>query len=348
MTSKSIKPGQVVRDQRSRLANVRVLVADRDARTASLVHSVLFSFGFSLIDLATSGNQALEALRNHKFDLIITEWNLAPVDGVQLVKAIRAAKSDQRLKRDIPIIMLTAKADMNAVQAARDAGITEFMVKPFSARTLSNRLVQVIDNPRVFVDAPGYVGPCRRRRDGIPPAEGDRRGPKVKVHMAAPKSEVVAHDILPPNKDLKQVIGEDVSARDIFTENLIAEAQLELQKKEDQFIGWASDDIMQLEQAYAALVKHPSSVEAREKLWGAAYSIKGQAGIFGYDLGTEVGGMLVDYLANQPELKEESLLVVRKHIDTIAVIFNQKIKEAGREIGEELIDSLRKLTEKLG
>lgn len=347
MVKSSITSRQSVRDQRARLAAVKVLVADRDARTASLVHSVLFSFGFQTIELATSGNAALEALRTHKFDLIITEWNLAPVDGVELVKAIRSAKNDLRLRRDIPIIMLTAKADMDSVQVARDAGITEFMVKPFSARTLSNRLVQVIDNPRAFVEAAGYVGPCRRRREGPPPGVEERRGVRERP-VRAPRPEAAPHEIIPPNLDIKKAIGEDISAREIFTDKLIEYAQTELQAKENDFIGWASEDILHLEQAFAMLTRNPENAKAQEMLAQAAYSIKGQAGIFGYDLGTEVGGMLVDYLNGQPKLNADNLVVVRKHIDTMAVIFNQKIKETGREIGKELIVSLRKLTEKLG
>lgn len=349
--NKNAQTNRTARDYRARLTGVRVLVADRDRRTASLVHSVLTAFGFQIIEVATSGNEAIRLLREYKFDLIVTEWNLAPVDGVQLVKAIRMAKNDQRLKRDIPIIMLTGKADKDSVQIARDAGITEFLVKPFSAGTLSHRLVQVIDNPRVFVDAPGYTGPCRRRRgdklpDGLP---SERRGRKPKPERdKVVIQHPIAHEILPPNRDLKSHIGDDISAADIFTEAVIEQAQVELLKSEDKFIGWAEEDIMQLEKAYQALKADMGDLVARESLLQAAYAIKSQAGIFGYDLGTEVGKMLVDYINAHEVIDDNALLVIRKHIDTMEVVFRQRIKERGQAIGQELISSLQKLIVKIG
>ncbi|MFM9889326.1 MAG: response regulator [Rickettsiales bacterium] len=118
-------------DLRQRLSHIRVLLADRDYRTASLMHRILFSFGFRHIEMVTSGEAALESLRTLPFDLIITEWNMAPVDGITLIKAIRMAKDDERIRRDIPIIMLTARTEVDHVQAARDAGINEFVRKPF-------------------------------------------------------------------------------------------------------------------------------------------------------------------------------------------------------------------------
>jgi len=332
----------LVHESRTRLSKVRVLVADRDVRTASLVHKVLFSFGFQTIQLITRGDHALETLRKTPFDLIITEWNLSVGGGIELVKAIRQAQHDHVLKRDIPIIMLTAKADAQAVQTARDSGITEFLVKPFTAATLSHRLIQVIDNPRMFIDAAGYAGPDRRRREKLPDV-GERRGAGDDAEMPLENC-----DTLPPNRDLQKKIGEDMRADEIFTEQLVATAQNDLQQQEGAFLDWAKEDVAQLEKAYAELRRHPESDEAFEHLKQAAYAIKSQAGIFGYHLGTEIAGNLVDYLAKTPVLKPESMMVLRKHIDTIAVILNQKIKDPTSGIGRDLLVSLQRLISKLG
>jgi DNA-binding response OmpR family regulator len=75
----------------------------------------------------------------------------------------------------IPIIMLTGKAERADVEAARDVGVTEFLVKPFSAKSLYERLVLVIENPRSFIISQTYVGPERRRRTDIPPNGNERR-----------------------------------------------------------------------------------------------------------------------------------------------------------------------------
>lgn len=318
-------------DLRKKFAKVRVLLADRDRRTATLVASVLNSFGFKRVDVAVSGEEALKLLETARFDLIVTEWNMSPTNGLELVKAIRQAKDDQRIRRDVPIIMLTAKAELDDVRSARDAGITEFIVKPFSARTISDRLIQVVDNPRSFIDAEGFKGPDRRRKMG-PPKTGERRG------IRKPKQ-------LPPNQELAQTIGPQ-RATDILTEKVVSQAQVELMKSETNFLEWAKDDIALLEKAYKEHELYRTSIKAHTALLEAAYSIKAQAGIFGYDLGTEVARMLVNYLNANGTLDENQLMVVRKHIDAIVVIFSQKIKETGRAIGEELIGSLKKLTEK--
>ncbi len=323
-------------DLSGRLGKVKVLVVDRDARTASLVTSVLRAFGFTLIEVATDANEVIAAMKKKPYDLIITEWHLANDSGIQLVWALRSSEESHRLlRRDVPIIMLTAQSDMPAIKAARDAGITEFLAKPFSAKALAARLVQVIDNPRNFIDAPGYTGPCRRRRGDPPPGEDERRDRKT-------------HDVLPPNRELATLIGSDFKAADIFTEELVMQAQEELQKQEEVFIAWANDDLLELERSFTLLMEDADHKPSRARMMKAAYGIKSQAGIFGYDLGTQVAGSLVDYLDNHPRLSRDNLTVLRKHIDTMALIFHQKIKQAGREIGADLMESLQKLVAKLG
>ena len=320
------------REKRERLARVRVLLADRDNRTATLVHRILFSFGFRRIDLVTSGEEALAHLRENQYDLIITEWNMSPIDGVTLVKEIRTARADKRIRRDIPIIMLTALADRDHVEAARDAGITEYIIKPFTARTMSHRIIAVIDNPRSFVEAGDYVGPCRRRRE-LPSGQGIERRVLEPTY------------VMPLNDALRQRLG---SAVEILTEEAVQEAQIELMKAEAEFVEWARDDIGKLESAYALLRQRPGDKLGHQQLLDAAYSIKAQAGIFGYDLGTGVGSMLVHYLTTNTDLRDERLTVVGKHIDAIVVIFTQQIKDSGQAIGQELVNSLRALTRKLG
>lgn len=334
----SSQPAPPVRTPLSRL---RVLIADRDTRTASLVHRVLFSFGFQSIEMATRRDQLFDLLTRKHFDLIITEWQLPTTDGISLTRTIRQTKHHPSLRRDVPVIMLTAQADKDAVLVARDAGVTEFLVKPFSARTLSHRLTQVIDNPRAFVEAPGFTGPCRRRR--AEPKDGElaeRRRPR-----SAPAAGEIA--LLPPNRELRRKIG-NVAAGEILTEAIVAGAQEALQQQESQFIDWVADDVRRLQEALGRLGDNPDDAAALLQMTDASYAIKSQAGIFGYDLGTEVGGKLVDYLARGGPLTQERLLVLSKHIETIAIIFHQRIRESHRELGHELLRSLHKLVEKMG
>jgi len=333
----------ILRDAHRRLAKIRVLVADHDRRTAQLIHSVLMSFGFDIIHEAHDGEAAIKILEEHDIDLLITEWDLKMLSGIRLVKAIRQTKSGQRWERDLPAIMMTAKADLESVREARDAGFTEFVAKPFSARSLSTRLLQMIDNPRAFVISEGFIGPCRRRRSMPPPGEIERRG----QHDPKSKQAVTMSEILPPNKRLKTLIGDDLDGKDIFTDNLINNVQRDIMRHESQFIEWARDDIRILEVTYKAMTEDHNDHEARHKFYEAAYTIKSQAGMFGYDMGTEVTRMLLDYFHDARPVDSNTLIVLRMHVDTIRVVFQHKIKDSGRAIAVELVKSLQKLVAKL-
>lgn len=321
-------------DRRERLASLSVLVADRDQRTASLVQRILFSFGFRNLDMTTSGESALVLLRNRAYDIIITELAMVPVDGLALIKAIRTAKDDARIRHDIPIIMLTAHTDIATVSMARDVGVTEFVAKPFSAKTISNRIIQIIDNPRAFVESPVYIGPDRRRK-GLPPeATGERRGTHTKATL------------VPADKWLQERIGSP--AVEILDEQVITQAQEALLAAEDDFLAWAADDIHTLQRAFAAIEAQPDDANAAAMLRDTAYTVQSQAGIFGYALGGEVAGMLVSYLATSPMFGPQQLTVVSKHIEAITVIFKQSIKDKGQAIALEMRRSLVLLTKKLG
>ena len=95
-------------------------------------------------------------------DIVISDKVMPRVDGLILLRWLRQHKRSPN--RFMPFIMLTAAADMDVVEAARDAGTTEFIAKPFSANSILQRILSVIDHPRMFVYSPGYFGPCRRRR----------------------------------------------------------------------------------------------------------------------------------------------------------------------------------------
>lgn len=361
-TSSNPEPREAPRDAKTRLKKVRLLIGDPDERISSLVYTVLRSFGFEQIDVVRDGESMLQVLHNKDVDLLVSEWDLRGVDGIRLIQLLRN-DDKQRWHRDLPAIILTGKADLESVRKARDAGFTEFVAKPFSAKSLSTRLLQIIDNPRQFIISPSFNGPCRRRRSIVDfDTALERRGqkpefqPRVKAEGKMSKIEQEAQEkatprlveILPPNMRLIQLIGDDVKGSDIFTEKMIAGAQDEIKKKESEFLEWADSDIRMLEACYAKLRLSSSDEESKTKLLAAAYSLKSQAGIFGYDMGTEVSRMLLDYLPPEKPITEQSLVVLRKFLDTISVVFRLKVKEAGGEIGAALIRGLQILVKKLG
>ena len=119
---------------------VRILIVDDNKTMLRLIRNLLNDFGYTNIDEANSGSAALECLRDRKTDLIISDWNLEPMSGLDLLQHVR---SEEKLKL-VPFIMLTAEAKMENVIAAKKAGVNNYIVKPFNAATLRSKVDAVI------------------------------------------------------------------------------------------------------------------------------------------------------------------------------------------------------------
>lgn len=157
-----------------RLDRLAVLIVDDNQHMRSLVRTILESLGVSQIVEARDGAHALEKMGQSQIDLIITDWNMDPLDGLALTRHLRT--SPESPDQFVPVIMLSGHTERARVMQARDAGVTEFMAKPVSARSLYARIVSIIENPRPFVRTNDYFGPDRRRQ--MLPFEGpDRRKP---------------------------------------------------------------------------------------------------------------------------------------------------------------------------
>lgn len=160
-----------------RLGAVNVLIVDDDPQTVRLLTGVLGTFGFQKIFRATDALQGFKILRDHNIDLVFVDWVMEPLDGLEFVRQVRNSKNPKFAL--LPIIMLTGRSSKEDVLAARDAGVTEFLAKPFTAQTLADRLIAVVESPRSFVIAKKYKGPDRRRRK-----EGKKAKERRKHHDA--------------------------------------------------------------------------------------------------------------------------------------------------------------------
>ena len=129
---------------------------------AALVGVMLRSLGRKDIREAYDASRALTELNRRAFDVLIINDALDSMDGVALTRKLRASLDCQN--RHIPIIMMSAAPDAKRIADARDAGVTEFLRKPFAASHLQTRLTSIENNPRGFIEAGQYKGPDRRRR----------------------------------------------------------------------------------------------------------------------------------------------------------------------------------------
>jgi two-component system, chemotaxis family, chemotaxis protein CheY len=157
------------------LADLNVLIADGSAHMASLIVGMLKNVGVRSVATASNSSDALRALRTGAFDALVVDAHLAPIDGIGLTRQIRGLPTPKA--RGIPIVILFSEADRPLVEAARDAGVTEILRKPLSAKALAVRLEQAVGRPRGFVEAAAYVGPDRRRRADVPAGPERRHEP---------------------------------------------------------------------------------------------------------------------------------------------------------------------------
>src|SRR6185437_6260840 len=105
-----------------------------------IMRNLLNQIGFSQIEEAADGASALERLRERSFDLVVSDWQMEPMSGLDLLKAIRA---DARF-RHLPFIMITAANTTENVVAAKAAGVSNYVVKPFTAETLKRKIESVL------------------------------------------------------------------------------------------------------------------------------------------------------------------------------------------------------------
>jgi two-component system, chemotaxis family, chemotaxis protein CheY len=165
---------------------LRFLVVDNGAHTRQLLRSLLHGFGVREIREAEDGGAGFDAFTDYEPDIVLTDYSLPTIDGLELTRMIRGSENNPF----VPIILCTNRTERAFVAAARDAGITEFLAKPFSAKSLYERIINVVVNPRPFIKNRIYAGPSRRRNAAVKPNGPERRrGDRAEVKLVQPLLE---------------------------------------------------------------------------------------------------------------------------------------------------------------
>mgnify|MGYP000223746330 CR=1 FL=1 len=116
--------------------NMPILIVDDYKTMLRIVRNLLKQIGFDNVDEATDGGQALAKLREKDYELIISDWNMEPMTGYDLLRHVRSNERTARL----PFIMVTAESKTENVIAAKKAGVNNYIVKPFNAQTLKGKI----------------------------------------------------------------------------------------------------------------------------------------------------------------------------------------------------------------
>ena len=121
--------------------NMKVLIVDDFATMRRILKNILRQIGFTNIKEADDGTTAIKELKEEKFDLVLCDWNMPEMSGLELLNKV---KSDDELK-DIPFVMVTAEAEKKNILEAVKAGVNSYVVKPFTAETVSEKLKKIFD-----------------------------------------------------------------------------------------------------------------------------------------------------------------------------------------------------------
>lgn len=165
--------------------NITVLIVESTRAMADLTKSVLNSLGVKDVHTAFSTQEGFDKYCTVQPDLMLIDWMQDPDNGLELTRRIRSdADSPNPFT---PIILMTGFSQKKRVLMARDSGITEFLVKPFTARALYQRIEQIIEMPRYFVVSDKYFGPDRRRKRDSNYSGPDRRGDRQPEPYSSPE-----------------------------------------------------------------------------------------------------------------------------------------------------------------
>jgi two-component system chemotaxis response regulator CheY len=122
--------------------DMNVMIVDDYKTMLRVIRNLLSQINFKNVDEASDGGQALELLRHKPYGLIISDWNMEPMSGLDLLKNVRQAP--EKNINSIPFIMVTAENKMENVVAAKQAGVNNYIVKPFSAEILKSKIAAVL------------------------------------------------------------------------------------------------------------------------------------------------------------------------------------------------------------
>lgn len=121
--------------------NMNILIVDDYNTMLRIIKNLLKQLGFNNVDEATDGTMALEKIKAKDYGLVISDWNMEPMTGIELLRQIRASNDNFK---NVPFIMITAESKTENVVEAKKAGVNNYIVKPFNAETLKTKMTAVL------------------------------------------------------------------------------------------------------------------------------------------------------------------------------------------------------------
>jgi len=338
------------------LQRLTILLVEDSHYILSILDELLSYMSVGTVLRAANGAEAIQELKESgnavgggcRIDLIVSDMFMSPIDGLTLLKWVREGKDSPN--RFMPFVMMSGAADDEYVTKARDRGVNEFIAKPFSAQSVYQRLLMVIDRPRQFVATKNYFGPDRHRRHEE--AQGNERRTVTETDInvvysndkvVRPKSESEIYHFRLPNALKEKAGGFGKQQRGSIPVDLLEEADAKLERTAVEFHDWALDYLTDLS-SHCDSAKKASDNKRRDyfdKINLVAHELRGQGGIFGYHLITTAGKSLYTITRLGCTTDDRTILIIKAHIDIMRIVFRDKIKGDGGTVGRALIGSLQ-------
>lgn len=333
-----------------------VMVVDDNAFMRRLLVSTLNCLGITDTLGEPDCASAIERLKMSKtdpieaglgeVDLILSDYLMPGVDGNLFLRWIRTGNGVP--DRFVPFIMVSGAADRFVVEEARDAGVTEFLAKPYSVKSVADRILAVINNPRQFVLVRAYFGPDRRRTN-VAVAVERRRTKLSEIQVVQPDSKVrtLREDVraihFRPGNKLRNKLGPNARRRPVeFDPQVIRAAEERIQQLVGDYADWVTKYIESMMNSLAALRPGKRAQRHNRKpianISRIAHELRGQSGTFDYPLITEFGKSLYEATMDPDTvITEDKRKLIAAHIDAIRTVFKNRIQGSGGEVGSALL-----------
>ena len=335
-----------------------ILLVEDDINVRDAFKSLLLNFKFGQIETASNGEEAIEFLKVMKQDyhpgpdLIISNLVMAPIDGLLLLRWVRESKDTPN--RMVPFIINSGATTENNVTSSRNSGANEFMARPFSATSVYQQILKIIDYPRQFVSSQNYFGPDRRRSidetslDNIPERREKSEDDVTIIYSSEKKiiqgmSKNVYYWRLPNTLRNKVAGGKiQLNVKGEVPLDLIEEAEKDIQKSVLEFKNWVADYLVKLsETCDEALLEASDRSQHFSEINGMAMRLRGQGTTFGYELISKVSTMLFNVTGKGCHTDDKAVKVAVFHIETLRAVIRDDITGDGGETGRHLVEELK-------
>ena len=304
-------------------SKISILVVEDIGAMRQLLADLIKTLGVGTVYIAANGVEGYDKYISKKPDIIVTDWYMPKMDGLEFTEKVRRDPGSPN--RNIPIIMISGLSAPARIAKARDVGITEYLVKPFTAQDLARRISYAVFQPRDFIFAPDFAGPDRRRRE-LDDFEGE-----VQRKREADKK-------IKADRELQKKVG---IGRKIDPW-LVTQSERVLEGISINFIPIAQTFLREFKIAIEAAEKAKTpSKKIREDLIFSVMQLKANAHVFKYSLIGELSGTTLNFLESCADIDDLILEILNAQHSTISHLVNTNAKGDGGEEGEALKEELR-------